>query len=179
LGRVLDSVNVFEALGLAVFPKAFLETDMTRLCTYSLFKLVTSDRDLCDFCPAEIVVRQIPGFHRRLLWRGSEVELARPQRAGAASASSTAAPLPAPVLGEPVPLMDGNEGEGDDGDPGIEENDDAAEWRASVEAVADSAAAEDDRAGISAADTAPEADFVEDGGYVSDEVWGPLFRRHV
>ena len=62
----------FDAWGLKTCPIAFLDSDLTRLCSYSMLALAEGGRIVEDFKPADVEVYALPG-KPSLFWHGGEM----------------------------------------------------------------------------------------------------------
>jgi hypothetical protein len=171
-----ESEDIFEAMGLSIFPQDFLMADLHRWCAYTVHLMAVDPRDSDDFDVSHILVRPYhrPGHLRKVFWKGSVLELEEASLKAARCRPVPAAVLDPPAAGqpaladEPLPIEDAIP----DGDPAAAEDDESANWAHAMEATADMAVEEEARMAAPESDhVAPDQMVVDDDvGYVSDEV---------
>ena len=80
----------FSAAFTDAFPRQFIDTDLSKVCSYALYLIQDGDRLVDDFIPAQMEVRQ--SSPRHVFWPGSAAALLAKHKVRAAGAGGHAAP---------------------------------------------------------------------------------------
>jgi hypothetical protein len=72
---LVGSDELFQVIGASAFPAAFATCDHTRCCTYQLYQISDSNREVFDFVPGEVEVSSIT--LEKLFWPGSDFAASR------------------------------------------------------------------------------------------------------